>query len=110
MPSNYYSISTLHCARVPRKLERLAACVHPVKDRRGLWMLEEKCAAMDRKPCGWPEAVQGRCKTGFRRGFSQLTFGGERGEYKPSGFPTQSNQFPPGAGWARKRPVRRNYE
>jgi DNA-binding protein HU-beta len=30
-----------------------------------------------------------RCKTGFRRGFSQLTFCKEGGEYKPSGFPTQ---------------------
>lgn len=30
-----------------------------------------------------------QCKTGFRRGFSQLTFSVERGEYQPSGFPTQ---------------------
>ena len=30
------------------------------------------------------------CETGFGRGFSQLTFSTERGEYDPSGFPTQT--------------------
>jgi DNA-binding protein HU-beta len=33
------------------------------------------------------------CKTGFGRGFSQLTFSAERGEYLPSGFPTQAQAF-----------------
>ncbi len=37
------------------------------------------------------------CETGFGRGFSQLTFSTERGEYLPSGFPTQTRAFcPPG--------------
>jgi DNA-binding protein HU-beta len=34
-----------------------------------------------------PQSGSRGCKTGFRRGFSQLTFSPERGKYEPSGFP-----------------------
>jgi len=36
-----------------------------------------------------------QCKTGFRRGFSQLTIRRDGGKYKPSGFPTQAQLIPP---------------
>ena len=41
------------------------------------------------KPPGQPQFGPQECETGFRRGFSQLTFAAEGGEYEPSGFPTQ---------------------
>jgi hypothetical protein len=88
----------------------MATCVHPVQDGHGLWRTEEK-APFPQKLRGLAQFGAGKYKTGFQRGFSQLTFPAEGGEYKPSGFPTQPEPIlPPGAGWARKRPVRRDYE
>src|ERR1700726_2409322 len=76
--------------RVPRKPESLSTCVHPVNQGCALWRAEEIPATAIRKPPGWPQFGPNECKTGFRRGFSQLTFATDGGEYEPSGFPTQS--------------------
>jgi len=40
-----------------------------------------------------PQSILRGCKTGFRRGFSQLTFSAEVGQYEPTGFPTQLEAF-----------------
>ena len=59
-----------------------------------------------------PQSGTMGCKTGFGRGFSQLTFSAERGEYLASGFPTQAQAFVlPELCWVciRRRPARRNY-
>jgi hypothetical protein len=76
-----------------------------VKRELGLWMGEENGAEPRLSPEGldeiWAEQLREspppkpqfglrQCKTGFRRGFSQLTICREGGKYKPSGFPTQA--------------------
>jgi hypothetical protein len=64
-----------------------------------------------RNPPRQPQSGTEGCKTGFRRGFSQLTFSVERGKYHPVRFPNSVTSFcPPGAGWVciRKKPARRN--
>jgi hypothetical protein len=44
-------------------------------------------------PLSQPQFGRWGCETGFRRGFSQLTFSTERGEYLPSGFPNSDTTF-----------------
>jgi hypothetical protein len=82
--------------RVSRKEERLSGCVHPVKDRSGLWIPAENTVLtviamlkITRRRSTTRLDLFAGCRTGFRRGFSQLTFCKDGGEYKPSGFPTQ---------------------
>ena len=64
-----------------------------------------------KQPLRQPQFGPWRCETGFRRGFSQLTFAAEGGEYKTVRFPNSAiTSFPPGVGWERTRPARRDYE
>jgi len=72
-----------------------------VQERSLLWRVEENRELL----VGWPQASNsppkpqfgpGECETGFRRGFSQLTFNEKGGKYHPSGFPTQPHLLPPG--------------
>src|SRR5215831_10543530 len=76
----------------PCKSERLSSCVHPVKDAVLLWRVEENHAKPPPKAHFGPAG----CKTGFRRGFSQLTFPVEGAKYERSGFPNSAlARFPP---------------
>ena len=60
--------------RSPCKRESLTICVHPVQDRHVLWRTSENRSCRSRKALPMPEPGRRRCETGFRRGFSQLTF------------------------------------
>src|SRR5580692_11569470 len=92
--------------RASRKCETPDACVQPVKGRADLWRAEENRSWLrfwrpvpaavsapwtrqHQNPPHQPQSGTWGCETGFGRGFSQLTFSVERGEYQPSGFPTQ---------------------
>jgi hypothetical protein len=80
-------------ARCLRKPESLTICVHPVQDWPLLWRTEENPRWYSEKPLPMPVAGRSHCETGFRRGFSQLTFFQERAQYQRSGFPTQSKPY-----------------
>ena len=72
----------------------MTGCVHPVKDGEGLWRASENAAMRAEKRRGEARFGRGGCETGYPRGFSQLTFATEGGEYMPSGFPLSHSQFP----------------
>jgi hypothetical protein len=76
-----------------RKRESLTICVHPVQDWRLLWRTEENPSLHSENPLPVPITGRTHCETGFRRGFSQLTFLQERAQYQRSGFPTQSKPY-----------------
>jgi hypothetical protein len=78
---------------VSRKLQTVAGCVHPVKDRGVLWRAEENCISAAAMPLLSARFKTGGLETGFRRGFSQLTFTKDGGEYVAVRFPTQLQPF-----------------
>jgi hypothetical protein len=84
-----------------RNWERLIHCVHPVNDGQELWTEEENRPLTSEKPFSRLHFGQEGCETGFRRGFSQLTFAREGGEYQTVRFPDSAlASLPPGLGWA----------
>ena len=100
---------TLHCcgrfAQVLKPSRLCTSCepvVRSVEDGGKMeysFTSEPAVVASSRKPCSKPQFGPDRCKTGFRRGFSQLTFSPEGAQYQRSGFPTQPHLFLPGL-WA----------
>ena len=72
---------------VLRKAESLTICVHPVQEWRLLWRTLENQSASSAKPPRKPKVGRRSCETGFRRGFSQLTFARMRGQYSAVRFP-----------------------
>ena len=73
-----------------RKPESLTGCVHPVKDNSVLWTTEENLDRYGAKPLRWLQLGTRRCKTGFPRGFSQLTFAAEGAQYEAVRFPNSA--------------------
>ena len=72
-----------------RKAQSGIACVHPVQEGRLLWRTEEIPSDGFETRLRKPDSGRRRYETGFRRGFSQLTFATMRAQYERSGFPTQ---------------------
>jgi DNA-binding protein HU-beta len=73
-----------------RKRESLTICVHPVQEAPRLWRAEENRSPSSEKALAKPESGRRRCETGFRRGFSQLTFAKERAQYSAVRFPNSA--------------------
>ena len=59
----------------------MSFCVHPVNDGHDLWRVEENRSSCFEKPLGSAQFGRKGCETGFRRGFSQLTFAIEGAQY-----------------------------